>query len=52
MKFAFRKIEYDHFKETSVERFPNKAIYTTEDWYKFLVRYAHIKPVIIEISGG
>lgn len=49
MNYSFEKIEYETFRETSIEQFPNKTIYTTLDWYEFLIQDSHIKPVIIKI---
>lgn len=52
MNYTFRKVEFEQFEEASTGKFPHKALFTTKDWFSFLIRYAHIKPIIVEISGG
>lgn len=49
MTYRFEKVDFQHFSETTVDQFPEKTIYATEDWYKYLQLDCHVKPVIIHI---
>ena len=49
MQYRFEKINFSEFKETSTKEFPNKIIYTTEDWYKYLQLDSGVIPVVIKI---
>lgn len=49
MNYQFEKIDFADFKETTIEEFPDKTIYTTADWYKYLIEDSGVVPVIIKI---
>lgn len=49
MGYRFETIEYADYTETSIADFPNKTIYTTADWYTYLIHDSHVVPVIIKI---
>jgi len=50
MLYQFESVKLENFTETTVDQFPEKTIYTTADWYKYLQLDCRVKPVIIRIS--
>lgn len=49
MDYHFEKIDYKNFSEVDIKDYPNKSLFTTNQWYDFIVRDSKVVPIIIKI---